>query len=96
MIEEYIPFGKNNAISRKTLCSITGLSDRRIRDEIADARRYHVILNMQDGAGYYRPDPSDPIEKLEIERFVHQETSRMKSIGWSLKAAREAIKNAAG
>lgn len=96
MITEYIPIGRDNAISREMLCALTGMTDRAVRDAIADARRTEPILNMQDGAGYYRPDLTDPIEVIETEHFVNQETSRIRSIGWSLKGAREALKNAAG
>lgn len=96
MITDYIPIGRNSAVSRELLCSLTGMSDRRVRDAIAKERRHTVILNLQDGSGYYRPDENDPFERMEIERYVNQETSRLKSIGWSLKAAREALKNAAG
>lgn len=95
-LKELIPVGRNHPISRELLCALTGMSDRQVRDAIAKARRDTVILNMQDGAGYYRPDLSDPFEQMEVERFVNQETSRLRSIGWSLKAAREAVKDAAG
>ena len=37
-ISDYIPFGKDNAISRKKLEKVTGLSDRDIREEIAMAK----------------------------------------------------------
>lgn len=31
-IESYIPFGRENAITRKELCSLTKLSDRKLRE----------------------------------------------------------------
>lgn len=52
-ISDYIPFGKDNAISRKKLEKVTGLSDRDIREEIAMARRNTVILNLSNGQGYF-------------------------------------------
>lgn len=85
---ELIPYGRENAISRKRLCEITGLKDRKLRDEIARLRRHHVIINDQDGRGYYRTDDKD-----EIARFVKQEEARLRSIGWSLRAARKMLKN---
>lgn len=33
-IEEYIPYGKDNAISRKQLCRVACLSDRQMRQEM--------------------------------------------------------------
>ena len=38
-IETYIPFGRENAITRKELCSLTKLSDRKLREQIEQARR---------------------------------------------------------
>lgn len=89
-IVQYIPTGRENAISRKQLMILTGLSDRKIRAEIHNARRENVILNLQDGSGYYLPDMDSEADVAEIRRFVNQETNRLKSIGWSLYAARKA------
>lgn len=89
-IVDYIPFGRENAVTRAQLRSRTGIEDRTIRDMIADARRDTVILNMQDGKGYFRPLPE---ERHLVEAYAKQETARLKSIGWSLKAARQMLKN---
>lgn len=86
-ILDFIPKGRENAIKRSKLILLTGLSDRKIRELIADARRETVIINLQTGDGYYIPTT-----KEEIERFVKQEEHRLKSIGYSLKAARRALK----
>ena len=58
-IVDYIPFGRENAVTRAQLRSRTGIDDRAIRDMIAAARRDTVILNMQDGKGYFRPLPEE-------------------------------------
>jgi len=84
---ELIPFGRENAISRARLCSLTGLNDRALREKIAQLRRHHVIINDQSGRGYYRTDNID-----EIQAFVRQEEARLRSIGWSLKAARQKLR----
>lgn len=89
-IVDYIPFGRENAVTRAQLRSRTGIDDRTIRDMIAAARRDTVILNMQDGKGYFRPLPE---ERHLVEAYAKQETARLKSIGWSLKAARQMLKN---
>lgn len=89
-ISDYIPFGKDNAISRKKLEKVTGLSDRDIREEIAMARRNTVILNLSNGQGYFQP-----IEGKEddlVVRYFKQEESRLKRIGWSLLATRRRVK----
>lgn len=88
MIMNLIPVGHENAVTRQQLCISTGMNDRRIRKAIAEARREIIILNLQDGNGYYVPDMEDDVDKAELKRFVKQEEHRLKSIGWSLKAAR--------
>ena len=89
-IVDYIPFGRENAVTRTQLRIMTGLNDRKIRDKISEARRDTVILNMQDGNGYFRPLPE---ERHLVEAYDKQETARLKSIGWSLKATRQMLKN---
>lgn len=89
-IIEYIPTGKDNAISRADLRRLTGLGDRAIRDMIADARRETVILNLQDGGGYFIPEKD---EAHLIRQYIMQEEHRLRSIGYALKSARKAIKN---
>ena len=88
-ISEFIPVGKENAISRSQLVKLTGLSDRIVRDMIALERRNTAILNLQNGAGYYIPSDSD---RAEIERYVRQEEARAKSIFWSLRGAKTALR----
>ena len=88
-IADFIPVGKDNAISLCQLVKLTGLSDRIVRDMIALERRNTAILNLQNGAGYYIPSDSD---RAEIERYVKQEEARAKSIFWSLRGAKTALR----
>ncbi len=88
-ILDYIPFGKENAIDRKTLEMLTGKPDRINRELISIARRKTPILNLQNGNGYFRPLPE---EKGLVVNFVRQEERRLKSIGWSLKSARAFVR----
>lgn len=88
-IEEFIPFGSKNSVTRGQLCSLTGMSDRKVRREISLARRRTPILNLQDGNGYYRPREDDV---LELSRFIKQEEHRAKMVFWSLKSARDTLK----
>lgn len=92
MITDYISTGHFHPITRKKLCNLTGLSDRQVRDSIAQARRNTPIINLQDGDGYFIPDPSDNGDMELLRRYVRQEEARLKSIGWSLKAARKMLK----
>nr|DAD89735.1 MAG TPA: hypothetical protein [Siphoviridae sp. ctWDo30] len=88
----YIPAGHNNAIRRQYLSAVTGLSDRKMRIAIHKARRDHVILNLSNGNGYFLPDMNDPVDRKLLIRYVRQEESRLKSIGWALRAARRMLK----
>ena len=60
-----IPVGSSNAISRSDLCIQCGLDDRKMRQCIEDLRQSgEVILNMQDGNGYFVPSCED-IEQVK-------------------------------
>lgn len=86
-----IPTGRKNAVTRAYLCAASGMTDRTVRALIHEARRYTVILNLQNGSGYYKPDLGDKTDREELKRYVKQETSRLKATGWSLAAARRAL-----
>lgn len=63
-ITDYIPIGKENAVTRAHLRAVTGLPDRKIREEIEQARRKGaIIINAQDGAGYYQSEGIRDIAK---------------------------------
>lgn len=88
-ITDFIPTGHRNGVTAAQISSVTGISQRQVREMIATARHDVVILNMQDGEGYFLPDDGE--EHLTAQ-WVLQEEARLKSIGWSLKAARRAAK----
>jgi len=82
----HIPYGMSNAISRVELVEKMKVSDRKVRDLIAQARRDNVIINLQNGQGYFQPTEQ---ELHYVEEFISQETARFKSIAWSLRAAKK-------
>lgn len=85
-IVKYIPFGKENAICREKLCAETGLPDRSMRDLINQARKRTVIINLQNGSGYYRPTQDD---RADVEKFKRQEENRAKEIFKGLQPVRK-------
>ena len=89
-IVDYIPFGKENAISRQQLERVPGLSDRDVREAISLARRNTVILNLSNGKGYFQPIQGE--EDDLVVKYFKQEDSRLKRIGWSLLATRRRVK----
>lgn len=93
-IIEFIPFGKENAISRPMLvakCQQCGLvtgsnysADVAMRELLRKARIDYVVLYNPDG-GYYRPLHEDI---LELQRYIRMEDKRAISIFKSIKRAK--------
>lgn len=76
LIVSLIPVGKVNAIPRTRLARLLGTNDRSARALVQKARECgHIIINAQDGRGYYRTEDLD-----EIERQYKQDTARAMSI----------------
>lgn len=63
----------------------TGWNDRRVRREVSEARKEHVILSLENGSGYYQPTAKD---YPELEKYIQREESRAVSVFSSLKLAR--------
>lgn len=84
-ITNLIPHGQKNAITRKELCTQTGLSDRMVRLLIEKARKEYCILNLGDGGGYFQPEDT---EKELIYIWIRQEMSRISKIEANLQEAR--------
>ena len=84
-IEDYIPAGHENAISRRDLRTITHLHDRELRQMIAVS--LEPIYNV--GKGYFRyKDESDlPV----IKAYLKQETRRNMAICNKVVKIRKAI-----
>lgn len=94
-IENSIPYGRENAISRDALVYLTGESDRRNRKNIEEARcAGHIIINAQDGEGYFRIDPNNinQSELAAIYRQYCQNKSRALSVLTYQKHLRKILK----
>lgn len=82
-----IPVGHENAVTTAKLCGRFGLSPRGVRREIsALLKQGNVILNLQDGKGYFRPTANDGDL---VERFYRQEKHRALASLAKIKACRE-------
>lgn len=89
-ILSYIPTGRENAVTRKELCIRTGLTDREIRQKIEKARKDgNIIINLQDGKGYYQPEGTE-----EIQKQYTQNQKRAMSILIQQKYLRRKLKEA--
>lgn len=82
-----IPFGRENAISRKDLAAMTGMSDRSVRYRIAELRAEddgtdEVIVSISRRSGYYRTE-----DLAEIMHFVHEMRKRIRMTYRAIKIA---------
>ena len=90
LLAAMIPFGRENAVSRGLLAAQMGVSDRRVRGYIEDARTEGlVIINAQDGRGYFQTDDLN-----EIAQQYRQDTARAMSILKRRKTMRRMLKAA--
>ena len=81
-ILEYIPKGRKNAISRRQLAIRTGITDRKLRRYIQEAKLTNVIASTDDGSGYFIPEENDYNEVLAYRR---REKAKALSIIQTLK-----------
>ena len=84
-IINFIPYGKENAVSRYELTHFTGWNDRKVRRKISKARKEYVILSLENGSGYYQPTADD---YPELRRTLKREESRARSVFGSIKKLR--------
>lgn len=80
--------GKENAVSRKTLAALTGLSDRSVRGEIEKERKSGRLIcsHMEAGGGYYLP-----ADEMEIREYYNAQTSRISSLILAREPFRRAL-----
>lgn len=84
---DFLPVGETNAMTRRQLRVLTGLSDRKLRLQIAAERRAgSLILSSTESGGYYQPESRE-----ELHRFVCSMRSRASSIYDVLGAAESAL-----
>ena len=85
MIENYIPFGYQNRISRIALSAVTHQNDRQNRKEIEEALydRHVLIVNIDNG--YFRPDGSAE-DSLKAKSYLLREQMRTSSCNRRCKA----------
>ena len=88
-IEDFIPSGYENRVSRSELQITTGMRDRVIRKEIEDARdRGFFIISADGGYFQYRDEKDDPHAKA----YILKEERRFRTISHQNKQLRRAWK----
>lgn len=63
-IENYIPVGRENKISRQSLALCTGLPDRSVRRLISEARMRGVPIVGDPSGGYYMAETEEDVMLL--------------------------------
>ena len=84
LIEEYIPHGYKNRISRPELQIRTGFTDRKNRELIEQARERRVLIVSADG-GYFIPCEGD---EVHVRGYIQREKNRFKTMSHKLKLLR--------
>lgn len=75
-IADYIGYGKESSITASELSDLLHIPTRKVRKMIEECRRSGIIIiNDQDGKGYYKSD-----KKEDIERQMRQNHSRAMAI----------------
>lgn len=64
LIENYIPAGRDNKISRQSLSICTGLPDRTVRRLISDARMRGIPIVGDPAGGYYMAETEEDVMLL--------------------------------
>jgi len=75
-IEDYIPEGYENRVTRGYLHEVSGLTDRKVRQEIARARSDRGVLIISADGGYFIPEKCD---RVHVNMYCAQEWTRAKS-----------------
>lgn len=80
-IFDYLPLGSDSEpITRKELAEKMGCDDRKVRRQIAKAKKIAPVVNI--GLGYYiADDPDDP----NLRAYIISEMHRIKEISKGLK-----------
>ena len=87
LLEELIPFNKENAVTKSELADMFSVSERAIRHSVELLREQthdYVIISSSQFKGYYKT--KDP---AEIQNFIEEQTRRAKKILWNLKKAKQ-------
>lgn len=81
-ITNYIPYGKNNAVTRQKLCEITGLTDRKVRELIEKARHEgYIIINNQDGKMQYKQNRKRALTILHYNKYLRKALQEIGRVG---------------
>lgn len=82
-----IKSGSENGVSLAEICRRTGLSPRGVRKSVEALRRSGTVIASGEKGYYY------PAEQSELRQYIQRMERTAKSIFFTLKAARAALKD---
>lgn len=86
-ILDAIPYGKENAVSRRYLVSVLEMPDRSVREAIQTINESgQAIICCENGKGYFRPNT-----KEEAERYIRYSQSYLISLARKDAGMRRAV-----
>ncbi len=85
-ISDLIRVGEKNAIHLSELVSLTKINSRELRKHIEQLRRSGTAI-ISNNNGYFKPSNA-----AELNKYIAQETRRAKSIFYTLRAAKAALR----
>ncbi len=91
-ITNFIGTGRENAVTRGELVAILNLPDRQIRRLIQEARdRGEIIINAQDGAGYYMSNDVGELKRQyqSNRRRALSVLRQQKYLRWKIREAEQ-------
>lgn len=90
MIEDYIPKGYKNRVSREALETLTRQSDRKNRKEMEDALLVRGVLIVNIDNSYFTPDGSTE-DQLKANAYYRRECTRTSSCRARCKAIKACL-----
>lgn len=89
-ISDYIPTGKNNAVTLQHLKAVTGKTSREIARLIREERISGKVILTSSAGGYWLLDSGDNDAPEQLRRFIAYMDS--KNTFSAVKSAKEALK----
>lgn len=85
-LSEIIPTGRENAVTMEDLKSITGMSDRAVRNEIQEINETgEIIICREHKKGYFIPETPE-----EAERYIRYSQSYLVTLARKDRAMKRA------
>lgn len=93
LIEEFIPFGNENAISRIELRLLTDKNDRTVREMIAEAVNVRKVPIVNVGNGYFIVRSGNEEDRMCAQEYIAMERNRHMEIQRKIHSLYKALRH---